>query len=71
MPRTPFESRLAGLRRIQPLGVGYSLDESKRVAGIGAAMARDQLAEMALYRRQAVAVLLLGFGIGGGRVIGS
>jgi len=59
------------LRRIQPLGVGYSLDESKRVAGIGAAMARDQLAEMALYRRQAVAVLLLGFGIGGGRVIGS
>ena len=59
-------SRLAGLRRIQPLGVGYSLDKSKRVAGIGAAMARDLLAEMALYRRQAVAVPLLGFGIGGG-----
>jgi hypothetical protein len=33
-------------------------------------MARDLLAEMALYRRQAVAVLLLGFGIGGGTVIG-
>ena len=55
-------SSLAGLRRIQPLGVGYGLDESERMVGVGIAVARDLLSEMALYRRQGVAVLLLGFG---------
>ena len=49
-----------------PLGVSYGFDEGLRVAGIGVAVARDLLAEMPLDSRQAVAVPLLGFGIGGG-----
>jgi hypothetical protein len=54
------------LRRIQPLGVGYGLDESERVVGVGIAAARHLLSEIALYRRQAVVVPLLRFGISGG-----
>ena len=54
------------MRGILTLGVGYGLDEGERVVGVGIAATRDLLSEMALYRRQAVAVPLLGFGIGGG-----
>ena len=61
----PADRRLGRLRRIQPLGVGYGLYEGKSVVGVGIAAARDLLSEIALYRRQAVVVPLLGFGIGG------
>jgi len=54
-----------------PLGVSYGFDEGLRVAGIGVAVARDLLAEMPLDSRQAIAVPLLSFGIGGGTIIGS
>ena len=53
------------MRRIQPLGVGYGLDKSERVIGVGMAAARDLFSEIALYRRHAVVVPLLGFGISG------
>jgi len=57
---------LGRLRRIQPLRVGYGLDKSERVVGIRIAATRDLLSEIALYRRQAVVVPLLSFGISGG-----
>ena len=55
------------MRRIQPLRVGYGLDKSERVVGIRIAATRDLLSEIALYRRQAVVVPLLGFGIAAAR----
>jgi len=63
-------SSLGRLRRVQTLGVGYGLDESEGVAGIGVAAAHDLLTEIALYRRQAVVVPLLGFGISGSAGVG-
>jgi len=36
--------------------------QSERVVGVGIAAARDLLSEMALYRRQAIAVPSLSFG---------
>jgi hypothetical protein len=63
----PADRRLGRLRRIQPLGVGYGLYEGKSVVGVGIAAARHLLSEIALYRRQAVVVPLLGFGIAAAR----
>ena len=57
----PADRSLGQLRRIHPLGVGYGLDESERVVGLGISAAHDMLAEMTLYGRQALVVPSLGF----------
>jgi hypothetical protein len=44
-------SSLGRLRRIQPLGIGYGLDESQRVVGVGIVAAHDLLAEVPLDSR--------------------
>ena len=58
------------MRRIQPLGVCYGLDEGERVIGVRIAAARHLLAEMSWDSRQTIAVPLLGLGISGGAGVG-
>ena len=66
----PADRSLGRLQRIQPLEVSYDLDEGNGVVGVGIAAARHLRSEMTLYRRQAVVVAPLSFGIGGDAGVG-